>query len=27
DSERVDVDRITIINSINQAKQLMQARR
>lgn len=27
DSERVDVDRVTIINSINQAKQLMQARR
>ncbi|MDD9155498.1 heme lyase [Aliivibrio sp. S4TY2] len=27
DSERVDVDRITIINSINQAKELMQARR
>ena len=27
DSERVDVDRVTIINSINQAKQLMQTRR
>lgn len=27
DSERVEVDRVTIINSINQAKQLMQARR
>ena len=27
DSERVDVDRIAIINSINQAKQLMHARR
>ncbi|MCE7565260.1 heme lyase [Aliivibrio fischeri] len=27
DSERVDVDRVTIINSINEAKQLMHARR
>lgn len=27
DSERVDVDRVTIINSINQAKKLMHARR
>lgn len=27
DSERVDVDRVTIINSINQAKQLMKTRR
>ncbi|OCH03029.1 heme lyase (NrfEFG) for insertion of heme into c552, subunit NrfG [Aliivibrio fischeri] len=27
DSERVDVDRVTIINSINEAKQLMHVRR
>ncbi|WP_146865583.1 TPR domain-containing protein [Aliivibrio fischeri] len=27
DSERVEVDRVTIINSINEAKQLMHARR